>query len=167
MQKYAFIDRDGTIIWEPDPPQGADPASTYPLKSADDVRFIDGALSGMKELVMNGYKLVMVTNQTSLGTALHPKSVFNATMAKIDEDLAMHNIFFEFIMVCPHEPSENCDCRKPKTGGLKKFLAEREGNIDFKNSLMFGDRMTDEEFAKNLGVRFVHIETNQRFYVPL
>ncbi len=63
------------------------------------------------------------------------------------------------------EPDEGCDCRKPKIGGVKKFL-EKNPDTDLKSSLMFGDRDTERGFAKNLGVRFVRIKTNDRFILP-
>lgn len=166
MQKYAFLDRDGTFLWEPEKPPGVDPQETFPLKLMNEFKFMDNAIDGIKRLVSRGYKLVMVTNQTFLGTSKHPKEMFDQIMQKIDDDFAKNGMEFEFKMVCPHGPYEDCDCRKPKTGGLKEFLKSGEGEIDFKNSLMFGDRSTDEEFAKNLGVRFVKIKTNGRFIVP-
>src|SRR5579863_2516766 len=42
MQKVAFVDRDGTIIWEPERSEGIDPRETFPLASADQVSFMDG-----------------------------------------------------------------------------------------------------------------------------
>lgn len=164
MQKYAFLDRDGTFLWEPEKPEGVDPRETFPLKSMDEFKFMDRALEGIKKLVDQGYKLVMVTNQTFLGTLKHPQKMFDQVMQKIDDEFIKHGMKFEFIMVCPHGPDEGCNCRKPKIGGLKDFLQTHE--VDFKHSLMFGDRATDGEFAKNLGVRFVKINTNERFVVP-
>ncbi len=165
MQKVAFVDRDGTIIWEPERPEGIDPRETFPLASADQVSFMEGAIEGLKSLQDKGYKLVLVTNQTFLGTPKHPQEIFDQVMDRMYGELGQNGIHFDFAMVCPHGPDENCDCRKPKTGGVKKFLEENP-DIDLKNSLMFGDRATDGEFAKNLGVRFVKIETNKRFEVP-
>jgi imidazoleglycerol-phosphate dehydratase/histidinol-phosphatase len=164
MQKYAFLDRDGTFLWEPEKPEGVDPRETFPLKSMDEFKFMNGAIDGMQKLVDREYKLVMVTNQTFLGTAKHPKEIFDQVMDRIHWELSKHNIYFDFIMVCPHGPDEGCECRKPKIGGLKEFLSKNE--VDFKNSVMFGDRKTDKEFAQNLGVRFVEISTNQEFKIP-
>lgn len=166
MQKYAFVDRDGTFVWEPERPAGVDPREAFPLKSADEVRFTEGAIEGLRSLVEKDYKLVMVTNQPFLGTPKHPKDVFDQVMQKIEGDLAESNIHFEFVMVCPHGPDEGCDCRKPAIGGLKDFLKKNGTNIDLKSSLMFGDRETDGEFARNLGVRFVRFETNEPFQIP-
>ena len=166
MQKYAFVDRDGTFIWEPERPEGEDPRNTFPLKSADEVKFMEGGIEGLLELVKQGYKLVMVTNQTFLGTPRHPKEIFDQVMDRITGELGKHGVSFNFIMVCPHGPDEGCDCRKPKIGGLKELLEKNKGNIDFEHSLMFGDRATDGEFAQNLGVKFIKIETNKKFELP-
>ncbi|MEK7613381.1 MAG: HAD-IIIA family hydrolase [Patescibacteria group bacterium] len=164
MQKYAFLDRDGTFLYEPEKPEKVDPRETFPLKSMSEFKFMDGAIDGIRALTEKGFKLVMVTNQTFLGTPKHPKEMFDAVMDKIDEELKKYNISFEFKMVCPHGPDEGCECRKPKVGGLEEFFKTHE--VDFKNSLMFGDRATDKEFAKNIGVRFVEISTNGKFAVP-
>lgn len=161
MQKYAFVDRDGTIIWEPKKPKGADPRNAFPLKSMKEFKFMKGAISGMKKLQNKGYKLVLVTNQPFLGTDKHPRKMFDHVMDRIDRDLAKKSLYFEYKMICPHGPDENCKCRKPKTGGLKVHK-----KIDLKNSLMFGDRDTDKEFAKNLGVKFIEIKTNKEFVIP-
>ena len=166
MQKYAFLDRDGTFLWEPEKPEGVDPRETFPLKSMEEFRFMDGAIDNIKVLVDRGYKLVMVTNQTFLGTPKHPKEMFDAVMQRIDSELGTRGIKFDFIMVCPHGPDEGCDCRKPKIGGLKDFLENKSGEIDLTHSLMFGDRDTDRQVAENLGVQFVTIETNKEFKIP-
>jgi imidazoleglycerol-phosphate dehydratase/histidinol-phosphatase len=166
MQKYAFVDRDGTIIWEPPRPPGTDPRETFPLQGPNQVRFLDGALEGLRTLMDTGHKLVLVTNQTFLGTPRHPRDIFDHVMAAMRHGLDEHGIRFEFEMVCPHGPDDGCECRKPKIGGLKEFLARHKGKIDFAHSFMFGDRDTDREFAENLGVHFMKVETNGRFELP-
>ena len=164
-KRYVFLDRDGTFLWEPERPKGADPRETFPLQSMEEFEFMDGAIKGMSTLVKRGYKLVMVTNQTFLGTSKHPRKMFNKVMQKIDNDLGKEGIRFDFIMVCPHGPDEGCECRKPSIGGLQHYL-KKERNPNLSQSLMFGDRDTDGQFAKNLGVRFVKIKTNGSFELP-
>jgi imidazoleglycerol-phosphate dehydratase/histidinol-phosphatase len=166
MHRYVFIDRDGTLIEEPEKPEGADPREAFPLKGASEVKFKEGALEVLKRYAEEGYRFVLVTNQPFLGTEKHPKETFDATMSAMVDELEKNGINFEFVMICPHGPDAGCDCRKPAIGGLKEFLDAEEGDIDFKNSLMFGDRDTDRQFAENLGVRFVGIETKGPFVVP-
>ncbi len=165
MQKYAFLDRDGTFLWEPEKPKGVDTRNAFPLKSMKEFKFMKGAIEGMIKLHNKGYRLAMVTNQTFLGTDNHPRKMFDKVMEKIDKELAKNGLHFEYKMVCPHGPDEGCECRKPKIGGLKNFLKTHK-NIDLTHSIMFGDRDTDEEFAKNLEVRFVRIKTNKEFVAP-
>lgn len=130
----------------------------------EQVSFIDGVIEGLRKLVGKGYKLVMVTNQTFLGTPRHPQKIFDQVMDKMSAELEKYGVHFAFVMVCPHGPDEKCECRKPKIDGLEQFLKNHP--VDLASSLMFGDRATDRQFAENLRVRFVQIETNKQFKVP-
>lgn len=163
MQRYAFLDRDGTLIRE----FGRDQADVaFPPKDISEVQFMDGVFDGLHQLLKEGYLLVLVTNQAYLGEARNPQAAYDAVMKYFYDELYQQGITFEYSMVCPHGVKSNCVCRKPNIGGLKDFLEERKSNIDLKNSLMFGDRESDREFADNLGVRYAPIVTNATFSVP-
>ncbi len=58
---------------------------------------------------------------------------------------------FEKVFICPHRPGDGCECRKPRTGLLREFL--RDGKVDLATSAVIGDRDTDLELARNIGVR--------------
>jgi imidazoleglycerol-phosphate dehydratase/histidinol-phosphatase len=58
---------------------------------------------------------------------------------------------FDAVFVCPHRKSDGCDCRKPKTKLVEAFV--RDQAVDLDGSVMIGDRETDLEFARNLGIR--------------
>ena len=58
MQKYAFIDRDGTIIFEPQ--------HIWQVNGLENVFFLKNVISSLKELQNMGYKIVIVTNQDGL-----------------------------------------------------------------------------------------------------
>ena len=163
MQRYAFLDRDGTLIKE----WGRDEHNVaYPPKNTNEVVFMDGVIDGLKELVKRGYKFVLATNQSYLGTPRNPQNTYDEVMEYFYTELKKHGITFEYSMVCPHALEDNCNCKKPKIDGLQPFLAKHADNIDLENSIMFGDRDTDKQFADNLGVRFVSIETNGAFVIP-
>lgn len=153
MTKFAFIDRDGTIINEPD--------ETKQIDSLEKLQILPNAIFGLQQLIKSGYKLVMITNQDGLGTKSFPKRNFLKPHNKLLKILKQNNIEFYKIFICPHWPEKNCSCRKPKLGLLKNFLQEEE--IDRKNSLVIGDRASDKKFAKNLKVRFIEMPTNGRF----
>lgn len=156
-KKYAFLDRDGTLIFEP--------LDTFQIDSIEKLKILDGVIKGLKELKRKGYKLIMVTNQDGLGTPSFPKADFEAPQNKFLTLLGNNGITFEKIFICPHLSSKNCGCRKPKTGLVKKFL--REIQMDKEDSFVCGDRQTDKDFANNLEIKFIPMQTNGDFYEAL
>ncbi len=145
-QKYLFVDRDGTLIEEP-PDQQVD--------SLDKVRWMPGVFAALQRLTAAGYQLVMVTNQDGLGTASFPRADFEPAQDFVVNTLASQGIAFAGICICPHQPADGCECRKPKAGLVKDFLSVHE--IDRAASAVIGDRQTDLDFAVNLGVRGLRI----------
>lgn len=156
-KKYAFLDRDGTLIFEPQ--------DTFQIDSTEKLKILDGVIKGLKELTRQGYELIMISNQDGLGTASFPQANFEAPQNKMLSIFEENGIKFKKIFICPHLPSKNCGCRKPKTGLVKKFL--RDNQIDKNSSFVCGDRATDKLFAKNIGVKFISIQTNGNFYNAL
>jgi histidinol-phosphate aminotransferase len=156
-KKYAFIDRDGTLIFEPQ--------DTFQIDSLEKLKILDGVIRSLKELISLGYELIMVTNQNGLGTSSFPSANFQAPQNKMLGIFEANGIKFKKIFVCPHLPSKNCGCRKPKIGLVKKFI--RENLIDKNKSFVCGDRATDNLFAKNIAVKFIPMQTNGDFYKAL
>ncbi len=155
--KYAFIDRDGTLIFEPQ--------DTFQIDSIEKLKILEGVVKGLKELKRQGYELIIISNQDGLGTSSFPLADFEAPQNKMLSVFEENGITFNKIFICPHLPSKNCGCRKPKTGLVKKFL--KDNQIDKNNSFVCGDRPADKLFAKNIGVKFIPIQTNGDFYNAL
>ncbi len=155
--KYAFLDRDGTLIFEPQ--------DTFQIYSIEKLKVLDGVIKGLKELKRLGYELIMVTNQNGLGTASFPKANFEAPQKKMLGIFKENGIRFKQIFICPHFLSENCTCRKPKIGLVENFLSQNQ--IDKDKSFVCGDRSTDKLFAQNLGIKFISMQTNRNFYKAL
>ncbi|MFH1565116.1 MAG: histidinol-phosphate transaminase [bacterium] len=153
--KYAFLDRDGTLIYEPQ--------DTFQIDSLKKLKILNGVIGGLQILKDRGYKLIMVSNQDGLGTASFPQKNFDAPHNKMMDMFVKKGIKFEKVFICPHLPKDKCDCRKPKTGLIKNFIRENKNNIDFENSFVCGDRDSDKQLAKNLGLRFVAMNTNGSF----
>jgi imidazoleglycerol-phosphate dehydratase / histidinol-phosphatase len=143
--RVLFIDRDGTLIEEPADKQ---------VDSLAKVRFIPGVFAALAQLRDRGYRLVMVTNQDGLGTASFPRESFEGAQQFILDAFASQDIRFEAVFICPHFSTDGCECRKPKTGLVRDFL--RTG-VDLAASAMIGDRDTDLEFARNLGIRGLRV----------
>lgn len=153
--KYAFLDRDGTLIFEP---QG-----TFQIDNIEKLQILPGVIDGLKRLGKEGFKLIMVSNQDGLGTKAFPKKDFDKVQNKMLGIFGKNGIKFSEIFICPHLPFDNCDCRKPKTGLVDAFFAKNRARIDMENSFMYGDRDSDRAFAKNLNLKFIKATTNGKF----
>lgn len=150
LEKVAFIDRDGVVLFEPQ--------DDFQVDSLEKYRILPGVIEGLRILKESGFKLVMVSNQNGIGSESFPEEKFLLVQNRMIEDLRDGGVEFDEIFVCPHFASEGCNCRKPKTGMVDKFL--RDCALDLSLSLMIGDRETDMEFARNIGVRGYRAELN-------
>ena len=140
--RVLFIDRDGTLIEEPPDNQ---------VDALQKIRLVPGVIPALIELARNGYRFVMVSNQDGLGTASFPKEEFRVCHEHVLALFSSQGIAFDEIFICPHLPDEGCDCRKPRTGLLTRYLAETD--IDVAASAVIGDRDTDLQLAERMGLR--------------
>lgn len=147
MNKVLFIDRDGTLIVEPQPDQQVDNFSKF--------RFLPGVIKSLGRIAHElDYQLVMVTNQDGLGTEAFPEENFWPVHNMMLQILADEGIEFGDIFIDRSFPHQNLPSRKPGTSLLKKYLT---GSYDLKHSFVIGDRLTDIQLAKNLGSKAISI----------
>ncbi|SHH41307.1 bifunctional histidinol-phosphatase/imidazoleglycerol-phosphate dehydratase HisB [Flavobacterium johnsoniae] len=145
MKKVLFIDRDGTIVLEPE---------NYQLDSLDKLEFYPKAFQYLAKIASElDYELAMVTNQDGLGTDSFPEDTFWPTQNFILKAFENEGVVFDEIFVDRTFPEENAPTRKPRTGMLTKYLNNPE--YDLENSFVLGDRLTDVELAKNLGAKAI------------
>jgi imidazoleglycerol-phosphate dehydratase/histidinol-phosphatase len=141
-QKILFIDRDGTLIAEPD---------DFQIDRFEKFRLQPGCIAALQKLREAGWTFVMVSNQDGLGTESFPLKDFEGPQNLLLQILESQGISFQEILICPHKPEDQCECRKPKIGLVKAYL--EFGRIDSENSFVIGDRPTDAELAKNMGLK--------------
>lgn len=141
QRKLLFIDRDGTLIEEPADEQ---------IDDINKLKFMPGVFTALSQLIQAGYNLVMVSNQDGLGTASLPHEKFLPAHELMLAIFASQGINFEAVLICPHFQHENCACRKPKAGLLMDYLTQQQ--ILLEHSYVIGDRETDMQLAKNLGI---------------
>lgn len=142
MKKYIFIDRDGTLVYEP---------HDYQVDALDKIRLLPEVIPALLKLQQAGYSLVMVSNQDGLGTSSFPLPTFTQSHEFILNLLESQGIYFEQVLICPHKPEDNCDCRKPKLGMVQAYLSDP--NWDKEASFFLGDRDTDMTMAQNMGIK--------------
>ena len=141
MKKAIFIDRDGTIIREPEDEQ---------IDSLEKLRFVPGAISALRSLMGRGYEIVMVSNQDGLGTESFPEETFHPAHNKMLDILQGEGIVFDAEFIDRSFPSDNLPTRKPGTAMLVSYL---DGSYDLASSFVIGDRLTDLQLASNLGAQ--------------
>lgn len=147
MKKILFIDRDGTLVLEPDDEQID---SLEKLEFYPEVFTYLGKIS--KEL---DYELVMVTNQDGLGTKSFPEEFFWPAHNKLLNSLKNEGVTFSEIFIDRSFPNDNASTRKPRTGMLTNYLDNSEYNLS--ESYVIGDRISDMELAKNLNTKGILI----------
>ncbi len=143
--KIAFLDRDGVLIYEPQ--------DTFRVDSIRFLKILPGVVDGLKRFIDDGYELVMVSNQDGIGKNGFSKKGFWEAQNLLMKLLKERGIKFFKVFICPHVLEDKCSCRKPKIGLIKEFFKKGKPVFDLQKSFMIGDRQTDIEFAKNLGIR--------------
>jgi imidazoleglycerol-phosphate dehydratase/histidinol-phosphatase len=141
-RRILFLDRDGTLIVEPPDEQ---------VDSLDKFALVDGVIPALLKLRDAGFEFVIVSNQDGLGTASFPREAFEPPQRLMQQVFASQGIHFAAMHFDVHRPADNAPTRKPGIGMLLDYL--RAGNLDFESSAVIGDRDTDLELARNLGVR--------------
>ena len=149
MKKVLFIDRDGTIIIEPEDEQ---------VDSLEKLEFYPGVIVNLHKIANElDYELVMVTNQDGLGTDSFPEDAFWPAHNKMMNLLKNEGIEFSEVLIDRSFPGDNSPNRKPGTGMLGKYI---HGDYNMKQSVVIGDRKTDIGLAKNLGCKSVYLSEN-------
>lgn len=154
MKKVLFIDRDGTLIAEPE---------DFQVDSFAKLKLLPGVITYLRKIVdETDYELVMVSNQDGLGTDSFPEKDFQPVHNFLILLLENENIKFSEVCIDRSFENEKKPTRKPGTGMLTRYM---NGEYDLQNSFVIGDRATDIELARNLGAKAIFLK-NQNFPAP-
>ena len=147
--KLIILDRDGVINEDSD---------DY-IKSPDEWIPIAGSLEAIGALSQNGFKVIIITNQSGIGRKIFSIEMLNAIHKKMNINLAQYGGVIDGIFFCPCAPEENCNCRKPKSG-LYNEVSDRL-QISLENVFCVGDKITDIQAAQNAGARPILVKTGK------
>lgn len=144
QQKLLFIDRDGTLVREPDDEQ---------VDSFDKLEFLPGVFRALGFLRRHtDYKFVLVSNQDGLGTPAYPMETFRRIHGFIMRTLAGEGITFDDQLIDHHTPEDHSPFRKPGTAMLEAEYLHND-KYDLAGSYVIGDRETDAQLARNIGCK--------------
>ena len=142
-KRILFIDRDGTLIREPEDEQ---------IDSFSKLRFTEGMFQNLGFIRRNlDFYFVMVSNQDGLGTDSFPEDTFWPVHNFILQSLSDEGITFDEQLIDRHFPEDNAPTRKPGTAMVQKFMDDPQ--YDIAGSYVIGDRETDAQFARNIGCK--------------
>ena len=144
MKKAIFIDRDGTIIWEP--------PVTEQVDTLEQLVFERGVIGALGRIAEMDFELVIASNQDGLGTPSYPQEQFDIVHNKMLQVLEGEGITFDDQLIDVTYKSDNQPTRKPGTGMFGKYMS---GEYDLAACFVIGDRLTDVELAKNLGAKAI------------
>lgn len=149
MQKILFLDRDGTLVYEP---------HDYQVDAYEKIEFYPEVFYYLGRIVREmDYELVMVTNQDGLGTDSLPEHKFQPVHDFIMRAFANEGIHFKEVVIDRTFAHENAPTRKPNTGLLTHYM---DGSYDLAGSFVVGDRLTDVALARNLGARGIWLNSD-------
>jgi D-glycero-D-manno-heptose 1,7-bisphosphate phosphatase len=135
-----FLDRDGVVIENrPD----------Y-VRSWQDVSLLPDAAEALHRIDDAGYKIVLVTNQASVGRGLLSLEEAVGINRQLVETLQRSGIEIDGVFLCPHRPEDACDCRKPAPGLILQAAAAL--GLDLAASLLVGDAVSDLQAGLAAGV---------------
>lgn len=147
--KLIILDRDGVINEDSD---------DY-IKSPDEWIPIAGSLEAIGTLSQNGFKVIIITNQSGIGRKIFSIEMLNAIHKKMSINLAQYGGVIDGIFFCPCAPEENCNCRKPKSG-LYNEVSDRL-QISLENVFCVGDKITDIQAAQNARAKPILVKTGK------
>jgi len=139
-----FIDRDGTIM--EDCVYCSDPKN---------VKIFPGVPEALRRLKSNGFKLIIITNQSGIGRGLITLEQYRAVEADVLRQLG--DGLIDATYFCPDVPGQHSTRRKPAPGMVVE--ATREHQVDLSRSFLIGDSEIDVECAHNAGVRAIRVQT--------
>jgi D-glycero-D-manno-heptose 1,7-bisphosphate phosphatase len=145
-QKALFLDRDGVINED-----------TGFVHRIEEFRFLAGIFDLCRAAKDLGFRLIVVTNQSGVGTGRFAETDFHTLTAWMEEQFRDRGVALDRVYHCPHHPTKgigdyrkDCGWRKPKPGMLLR--AARDFGLDLGASALIGDNARDIAAGRAAGL---------------
>ena len=156
-RRAIFLDRDGTIN-----------EATDDIYKIEDFKLLPKAAKAIKKINDSEFLAIVITNQPVVAKGLCSIEELTEIHKKMETLLGKERAKLDATYYCPHHPNKGftgenldykikCDCRKPKIGLIKK--AEKDFNINLKDSYFIGDSFRDILCGKNAGLTTIWVRT--------
>ena len=146
--RYVFLDREGVICRKP--PEGEF------ISQWERFQLLPGVEMAIASLNRSGRRVIVVTNQRGVALGHYTCAEVEELHSRLQQHLAKQGARIDAFYYCPHEDSDQCDCRKPKPGLFQQAFRDfRDASPE--NSLMIGDSISDVEGARRLGIASIFV----------
>lgn len=147
MGKFIFLDRDGVI--------NKNPRYGDFIEKASQFKFLANVKKAIKLLNDAGFDIFVISNQAGVAKGLFTKTDLKRIDNKMLKGINTSGGKLKGIYYCIHHPDANCECRKPKTGLMKKAVGKKK--IDLKNAFFIGDTERDAIAGEAFGVKTIAV----------
>ena len=120
-----------------------------------EVKIFPGVREALRRLKSNGFKLIIITNQSGIGRGFFTIKQYRAVEAEVLQQLG--DGLIDATYFCPDVPGQHSSCRKPAPGMILQATGEHQ--IDLSHSFFIGDKEIDAECGRNAGVRTIRVQT--------
>ena len=144
-----ILDRDGVINYD----------SAAFIKNVDEWQPLPGSIDAIAALTAAGFTLAVASNQSGIARGLFDQNALDAMHHKMLELVDTAGGRISKIVICPHGPDDDCDCRKPKPGLLIQLGEHFETELT--GVPVIGDSLRDLEAAAAIGARPILVRTGK------
>ena len=98
LRKIVFLDRDGVINRD----------SRNYIKSWSEFKFLPGSIQALKELTLNGFTSIIISNQSVINRNMVSTDTLESMHAMLRQTVQSHGGEIKDIFFCPHRPEDAC-----------------------------------------------------------
>ena len=155
MQKAFFLDRDGTLNVD----------YNY-VHKPEEWTWCEGAIKAIQLMNKNNYLVIVVTNQSGISKGKYTERDVESLHQWVDQQLESYDAYVDHWLYAAYHPEYaqngdyNAEWRKPGTGMFNH--AQQLYNIDYSQSYMAGDKISDLKPAIHLGINSYFIKSRHK-----
>ncbi len=139
MKSAVFFERDGVLNFV----RTERNHQVTPL-ALDEFHINADALAPLRRLKAAGFVLICTTNQPGISRGYQSRRELDLMHTMLRQRLPLDDI-----LVCPHDETDRCPCRKPKAGLLVE--AGFKWHLDLERSFIVSDKWPDAQAAHIAG----------------
>ncbi len=150
LPKLVILDRDGVINID---------SENY-IRTVNQWSWINQSDTALCRLIDAQIPVAIATNQSGLSRGFFDYATLHRMHQKLLDGLGQHAKGIQYIAICPHHPSDGCECRKPAPGMLNeianKLSVSLGGDVHF-----VGDSWRDCQAALAVNCQPILVKTGK------